>query len=168
MFTRATRSSLEILPSGMDLELQQFISLAGTRLPRLIFVLICLFARPHRGSARIASAAISGTVADQSGTRIRDARNILRRVDTGVEHTTSTGAAGPFSLTSGSPGEFAIRAMMRGFDTTEETTVAARQPFPYITPTEYDDSTGRSNYNALRVQLNRRTSGGLTYLLSYT
>jgi hypothetical protein len=47
-------------------------------------------------------------------------------------------------------------------------TVAARQPFPYITPTEYDDSTGRSSYHALQAQLNRRTSGGLTYLLSYT
>jgi hypothetical protein len=47
-------------------------------------------------------------------------------------------------------------------------TVAGRQPFPYIAPTEYDDSNGVSNYNALQLQLNRRTSGGLTYLLSYT
>jgi len=47
-------------------------------------------------------------------------------------------------------------------------TVAARQPYPYITPTNYDDSTGSSNYNALQVQLDRRTFNGLTYLISYT
>jgi hypothetical protein len=47
-------------------------------------------------------------------------------------------------------------------------TVADRQPFPYITPTNYDTSTGNSNYNALQVKLNRTTAKGLTYLLSYT
>ncbi|MGB8115033.1 MAG: hypothetical protein WCF22_14725, partial [Candidatus Sulfotelmatobacter sp.] len=47
-------------------------------------------------------------------------------------------------------------------------TVAGRQPFPYITPTNYDTSTGNSNYNALQVALNRITAKGLTYLLSYT
>jgi hypothetical protein len=47
-------------------------------------------------------------------------------------------------------------------------TVAARQPFPYITPTNYDTSTGNSNYNALQVKLEQTTHRGLTYLLSYT
>jgi len=47
-------------------------------------------------------------------------------------------------------------------------TVAGRQPFPYITPTNYDTSAGNSNYNALQVALNRITAKGLTYLLSYT
>src|SRR4029077_4786947 len=47
-------------------------------------------------------------------------------------------------------------------------TVASRQPFPYITPTNYDTSDGKSNYNALQVRLNRNTSKGLTYLISYT
>lgn len=46
--------------------------------------------------------------------------------------------------------------------------VASRQPYPYITPTFYDDSTGNSNYNALQARLSRTTYNGLTYLLSYT
>ena len=46
--------------------------------------------------------------------------------------------------------------------------VADRQPYPYITPTNYDTSAGNSNYNALQVKLNRATRKGLTYLLSYT
>lgn len=47
-------------------------------------------------------------------------------------------------------------------------TVASRRPYPYITPTSYDDSTGNSNYNALEARLSRTTSNGLTYLFSYT
>jgi outer membrane receptor protein involved in Fe transport len=47
-------------------------------------------------------------------------------------------------------------------------TVAARQPFPYITPTNYDTSAGNSNYNALQITMDRTTHKGLTYLLSYT
>jgi hypothetical protein len=47
-------------------------------------------------------------------------------------------------------------------------TVASRQPYPYITPTSYDNSTGNSNYNALEVRLSRTTYNGLTYLISYT
>jgi hypothetical protein len=41
-------------------------------------------------------------------------------------------------------------------------------PFPYIGPTAYDRSTGKSNYNALQVSLNGRHQQGLTYLISYT
>ena len=44
----------------------------------------------------------------------------------------------------------------------DEATVASRRPFPYITPTNYDTSTGNSNYNALQVRLNRTTHQGLT------
>lgn len=47
-------------------------------------------------------------------------------------------------------------------------TVAQRRPFPYISPTNYDLSTGNSNYNALQVTLNRISEGGVSYWLSYT
>src|SRR5580658_2818036 len=47
-------------------------------------------------------------------------------------------------------------------------TVAARQPYPYITPTRYDTSLGYSDYEALEVRLSRATRNGLAYLLSYT
>ena len=43
-------------------------------------------------------------------------------------------------------------------------TVASRQQFPYITPTNYDKSSGNANYNALEASLKRSTSKGLTYL----
>ena len=46
--------------------------------------------------------------------------------------------------------------------------VASRRPYPYITPTFYDDSTGNSNYNAFEARLSRTTHNGLTYLISYT
>jgi hypothetical protein len=47
-------------------------------------------------------------------------------------------------------------------------TVASRQPYPYITPTYYDQSIGQSTFDALEVRFERRATAGLTYLLSYT
>jgi outer membrane receptor protein involved in Fe transport len=41
-------------------------------------------------------------------------------------------------------------------------------PFPYISPTAYDRSQGKSSYNALQASLNGRQLHGLTYLISYT
>jgi hypothetical protein len=46
--------------------------------------------------------------------------------------------------------------------------IASRQQFPYITPTNYDKSSGNANFNALETSLKKTTSNGLTYLLSYT
>ena len=43
-----------------------------------------------------------------------------------------------------------------------------RAPFPYISATAFDRSTGSSTYNALQVSLNGRNEHGLTYLVSYT
>jgi hypothetical protein len=48
------------------------------------------------------------------------------------------------------------------------TEIASRQPYPYIPPTYYDRDTGHSNYNAFQFSLNKRSAGGLSYLLSYT
>ena len=46
--------------------------------------------------------------------------------------------------------------------------VTSRRQYPYITPTDYEDSTGNSNYNALQASVNQATSHGLRYLLAYT
>jgi len=46
--------------------------------------------------------------------------------------------------------------------------VAARQPYPYISPTFYDRSIGNSSYNAFQFSANHRSSSGLTYLVAYT
>jgi len=47
-------------------------------------------------------------------------------------------------------------------------TVAARRPFPYITPTHYDRSNGGASYNGLEVRLSQAPSHGLQYIISYT
>jgi len=47
-------------------------------------------------------------------------------------------------------------------------TVASRQPYPYISPTYYDESIGQSKYNAFQFRLQQRATKGLTYLISYT
>lgn len=44
----------------------------------------------------------------------------------------------------------------------------ARAPYPYISPTFYDNSIGRSSYNAFQFEVNKQFSGGLSYLISYT
>lgn len=46
--------------------------------------------------------------------------------------------------------------------------VASRQPYPYITPTFYDQSIGQSKYNAFQFRLQQRSTKGLAYLISYT
>ncbi len=44
----------------------------------------------------------------------------------------------------------------------------SRVPYPYITPTFYDNSIGRASYNAFQFSLNKTAGHGLTYLISYT
>ncbi len=46
--------------------------------------------------------------------------------------------------------------------------IQPRQLFPSITPTFYDRSTGRGNYNALQALLERRFANGFSYSVSYT
>lgn len=46
--------------------------------------------------------------------------------------------------------------------------VASRRQYPYITPTNYDKSSGNSNYNALQASVRRTLNHGLSYLVSYT
>jgi outer membrane receptor protein involved in Fe transport len=47
-------------------------------------------------------------------------------------------------------------------------TEAERRPYPYITPTFYDQSVGQSKYNAFQFRLQQRPTRGLTYIISYT
>ena len=43
-----------------------------------------------------------------------------------------------------------------------------RSPFPYILPTFYDRSWGRSNYHSFQFLLDKKYSNGLAYMVSYT
>ncbi len=54
------------------------------------------------------------------------------------------------------------------YDPTNPKATNCGAPFPYIGPTAYDRSQGKSSYNALQVSLNGRQQHGLTYLISYT
>jgi hypothetical protein len=47
-------------------------------------------------------------------------------------------------------------------------TVASRRPYPYITPTFYDQSVGQSKYNSFQFRLQQTSNKGLSYLISYT
>jgi hypothetical protein len=44
----------------------------------------------------------------------------------------------------------------------------ARTPFPYILPTFFDRSWGRSNYNSLQFLLDKKYRSGLAYMVNYT
>lgn len=46
--------------------------------------------------------------------------------------------------------------------------IAARQLYPNITPTFYDRSTGRGNYNGLQASVDRRFTNGFSYSVAYT
>ena len=46
--------------------------------------------------------------------------------------------------------------------------IAPRQLWPYLPSSAYDRSVGHSTYHALQLSFERKTSRGLTYLLSYT
>jgi hypothetical protein len=63
-------------------------------------------------------------------------------------------------------GGLANTAMSPGPGTPDQ--VNQRRLYPWMGAFFYDDSVGRSNYNALHVTLNHRYSQGLQFLLSYT
>ena len=46
--------------------------------------------------------------------------------------------------------------------------ILSRAPYSYITPTNYERTVGRSSYEALEVSFNRKMSGGLSSIVTYT
>jgi hypothetical protein len=89
----------------------------------------------------------------------------------GVQHQVNTNTV----LTANYVGAHSGRLDIGGFYNVALTpgpgdaaTVTSRQPFPYIPPTFYDRSVGRSSYNAFQFTLDKKSAGGLSYLVSYT
>jgi hypothetical protein len=80
--------------------------------------------------------------------------SVGRRLDVGGEYNVATVAGGNLN-TSCAP-----------YSTSGATNCGA--PYPYIGPTPYDRSAGKSTYNALQLSLTGRQQHGLTYLISYT
>ncbi|PYX46400.1 MAG: hypothetical protein DMG79_16520 [Acidobacteria bacterium] len=87
----------------------------------IVFLLIWEVAVPRCGYAQSVSAAINGTITDQSEARVPDARMVLRNVDTGTQRTTSSGSAGTYSITDLIPGNYFLQVMKDGFATREMT-----------------------------------------------
>src|SRR6266853_1151856 len=95
--------------------------LSTRRLLGIVFLLIWEVTVPRCGYAQSVSAAINGTITDQSEARVPDARMVLRNVYTGTQRTTSSGSAGTYSLTDLIPGNYSLQVMRDGFTTGEMT-----------------------------------------------
>ncbi len=62
-----------------------------------------------------------------------------------------------------------LRAFNEAYPTADPTlSVASRSPYPELGRIQEVDGSGKANYNALSVKLQRRFSQGLTYLFGYT
>jgi hypothetical protein len=70
-------------------------------------------------SAQSTFASITGTVTDQSGARIADARVIVTNQDTGVSRRSSTGTDGVYSVPDLSPGKYRVQVEAAGFSLLE-------------------------------------------------
>ena len=86
----------------------------------------------------------------------------------GVEHLISSSTTATVNYVGSSTHRMDVGGIYGGALTPGTGPIAPRQLFPYITPTFYDRSTGRGNYNALQASLERRFANGLSYAVSYT
>jgi predicted porin len=78
--------------------------------------LAALLLAGHLPTARAqVSAAISGTVTDQTGAALRDVAVTIKNVDTGATRTIATDGGGHFQTPGLPPGRFEIRAAKQGF-----------------------------------------------------
>lgn len=85
-------------------------------------------------------------------------------------HRLDVGITGNQATTPDPTGKLLVPSVSCYTTTCTPALVAAqgRFPLPYQVPTHYDESIGTSWYDALQVSLNKKTSHGLTFLLSYT
>src|ERR1035441_7581632 len=70
-----------------------------------------------RVNAQVSTAMIQGTVMDASGAVIADAGVQVKNAGTGITQSTTTDAAGRFSLSNLSVGEYELQASKTGFST---------------------------------------------------
>ena len=65
------------------------------------------------------SSSIQGVLTDSSGAAIAEAQVVLRNVNTGIEHTTTTSSSGNYSFPSLAPGHYLVRAEAKGLQIKE-------------------------------------------------
>src|SRR5215472_12033834 len=102
----------------------------GEKMPdqRTLACFLCLFFLvvliPRHANGQSASAAINGTITDEGGAVIPGVRIVLSNINTGGQRTTTTGAAGTYSVPDVVPGRYSIRVLKDGFGTKELTGIA--------------------------------------------
>jgi hypothetical protein len=72
---------------------------------------------PATAQAQVAGATLSGTVTDQSAAVIPQATISVKNIDTGITRTSTTSAAGFYSIPNLLPGNYEIRTTAQGFST---------------------------------------------------
>ncbi|HTM49708.1 MAG TPA: TonB-dependent receptor [Bryobacteraceae bacterium] len=86
----------------------------------------------------------------------------------GIERAIGTDAVASVNYVGSGSRRLPIGGFFNVASTPGPGSAAARRPFPYINPTNFDRSWGRSSYNALQAQLRRRFTRGFTVLVNYT
>ena len=83
----------------------------------IVLLLIVVPARVNHLYAQVSTAMIQGTVMDASGAVIADAGVQVKNAGTGITQSTTTDAAGRFSLSNLGVGEYELQASKTGFST---------------------------------------------------
>lgn len=82
---------------------------------RITFLLMLSLVAIPASLAQLDSAAINGTVRDQTGAVVPNATIEIRNRDTGLVRTTATNSSGTYALSQIPPGVYTLKAMMQGF-----------------------------------------------------
>lgn len=83
----------------------------------LAAVLTVVFSFPDRLAAQFTTASLSGTVADQSGASVPDAKVTVQNTDTGFTQTVNTGAAGDYLFPRLPVGKYKLTVEKEGLQT---------------------------------------------------
>jgi hypothetical protein len=87
--------------------------LARVALPVVLVLAFLTLSKPIK--AQIATASIAGSVQDSSGAVITGARVQIKQTDTGITHTTTSGADGAFTIPPLPVGSYSIEVQFSGF-----------------------------------------------------
>src|ERR1700688_2777953 len=92
----------------------------GTMIPFLIFfVCVLIAAAPTLAQSTTATGSIQGTLTDSTGAVVPNAKMTITNKDTGESFGVTTSSAGTYNSGGLVPGEYTVRAEVKGFKTVE-------------------------------------------------